>query len=218
MPVISINLLPTKVLMVFGSSKAGNMLAMYKPMYDELQCSGALDDGRVVVAPPVVDVTWVNLPRVIARERPHIVHVVVHGPSEFDDWNPHGFSAPISPAQWAMVFKDTGVQIVVLMGSGTHDHALAIARDGGVPRVYGQSETHVGVAPYMRHMIEWTRGFYEFIGIARRVTDDLLVQANIKGVSRIRQLNMTDERDDVHEGARWLTTYYGGMEPEQDDS
>lgn len=216
---IRVDMSPTKVLMVFGSSKAGNMLGMYKPMYDELQCSGALDDGRVVVAPPVVDVTWVNLPRVIARERPHIVHVVVHGPSEFDDWNPSGVSAPISPAQWALMFKDTGVQIVVLMGSGTHDHALAIARDGGVPRVYGQSQPHAaGVAPYMRHMIEWTRGFYWMLGLARRVNDEVLVEANIAGISRIRQLNVTDNRDDVDEGAYWLTTYYGDMEIKQDDS
>lgn len=191
-----------KVLMMFGSSNAGSMLSLYKPMYQGLDESGALDKRNYVIAAPAVDVRFQDLRPIIEREQPDVVHLAVHGPRGFDD-----VSDAVTPEQMAAVFEGTGVRLVVLMGANTHEHAVAIAREGGVAYVYGQAKTHVGQAPFTRHMIAWTYGFYGRLGQSAAINADMLVEAHLSAVQHVRRRNEQDERADVNEGTRWLTAY-----------
>lgn len=169
---------PIKVLLVFGSRNASDETngAMTLPLatrvHDALEQHNGVADGRFVLPPPVsVDgMHFGDVRPILERERPEIVHAVVHGRKE-------------SPDVVAAAFQDTGVRVVVIMGMGTAPHAEQIA-DQSVPVVFGQRRDESSAEA----MLAWTSGFYTHLGaINGEIGRDDLINATNTGNAHARR-------------------------------
>lgn len=169
---------PVKVLLVFGSRDAndeanGTMtLPLATRVHDALEQHNGVADGRFVLSPPVnVDeMHFGDVRSILERERPDIVHAVVHGRKE-------------SPDTMAATFKGTGVRVVVIMGMGTAPHAEQIA-DQAVPVVFGQRRDESSAEA----MLAWTSGFYGHLGaISGAIGRDDLINATNNGNAHARR-------------------------------
>lgn len=152
-----------KLLMVFtGRDGLGRdaYVSHYHAVYRILEDAGALDDCRIRLAAPVFDLIFYNqlhaaLTRDVVRNRPDMVQLIIGAPADV-----------CKAQQWADMFKDTEVRVVVLMGDGaTSEHAAAIAK-AGVTVVLGPAERKQLGAPSAAvrysstYMSTWLRGFY----------------------------------------------------------
>jgi hypothetical protein len=155
---------PLRVLLAHSKEPPGVDPSNYRSEWETIKdaARAALDAGRVEIVAELANTTKANLRHHVARDRPHVVHLIAHGRPGIVQ-----LDGPVTSTQLAKIFEGSSVRILVLVVCDSVQVGYAVAAVG-VPAVVAMQG-----APIDQFGPEFSRHFYATLCQGRSVDESM---------------------------------------------